>query len=148
MVIIPDWINAPWYLLWNQLLVRSTVLTGPMYLWTEQSRFSSPSAHLSRSLQPRYHRTTVETIESFDNRSYNSFDPYPPQHFRSPSHSTCPTPYQLYQPGIFGTRRNFFFNLIVRHVDITLNVDAYVNTVFNTTSSSFKSQLLLSFSLS
>ena len=25
MVIIPDWINAPWHPLWNRLLVRSTV---------------------------------------------------------------------------------------------------------------------------
>ena len=31
-VVIPDWINVPWYPLWNQLLVRSTVLTGPTYL--------------------------------------------------------------------------------------------------------------------
>jgi len=33
--------------------------------YPEQRRFSSPSAHRFRSLQPRYHRTTVETIESF-----------------------------------------------------------------------------------
>ena len=31
MVGISDWINAPWYPLWNQLLVRTTVLTAPTY---------------------------------------------------------------------------------------------------------------------
>jgi len=65
--------------------------------YPEQRSFFRHSACRSRSLQHRYHRTTVETIESFDDSSRHSFDPSPPQPVRSPSTPPRPTPSQSYQ---------------------------------------------------
>jgi len=58
MVGISDWINAPWYPLWNQLLVRSTVLIGPIYLNTDDILRPLPTSAFVRgccrsSLTPR-----------------------------------------------------------------------------------------------
>ena len=59
--------------------------------YPDQGIFSRPSAHRSRSFQPGYHRTTVETIDYF-------LYPCPQQPVRFPSTHPRTTPFQSYQP--------------------------------------------------